>query len=302
MDTRRLVSTTSLLAVVEERSMKAFGLTLRIAGATLALLALQALWGHVWAVAPFSRELGLSALSGLLVILALSLVVASSSQQGWALSGTLFILYFGINCLGPLDETLIFKIGPKAHEVFRLMGSGFCVALIFAPLLVLILGYWKATEQEEKKPLVSRSAAGWVARIVLGDLFYILCYLIAGVATLPFVKVFYAGISLPRPASILGMEAFRGLVYVAAGLAVTSGMKGKRGRAAATLGLAFPILAGVAPLLAHISYLPGYVRLAHGFEIGVSNLAYGAGLGHLLTLQAVPMIDTPQADNAESPF
>jgi hypothetical protein len=280
--------------------MKVFGLTLRIAGATLVLLSLQTVWSHVWAAAPFTRELGLPALSGLLVVLALSLVAASSTQQGWALSGTLFILYFGINYLNTLDETLIFKIGLHAHQVFRLIVAGFCTALIFAPLLTLILGCWRDDGQEETKAVVPRSAAGWALRIVLGDLLYVACYFLAGMAVFTFVKDFYAGIKLPGAASILEMEAIRGLVYVAAGLAVVQGMKGKRGRAAAALGLAFPILAGVAPLLLHNPFLPDYVRLAHGFEIGISNLAYGALLGHFLTLKAAPAVNVRQAENAES--
>lgn len=279
--------------------MKAFNLTLRIAGATAVLLALQTLWGHVWLAAPFPSRLGLPALSSLLIVLALGLVAASSHQQGWKLSGSLFILYFGINDLNTLDEAFLFKVGLRPNQVFRLMASGLCTALIFTPLLVVILGYWKNPEQEEVKPLVPRSAAGWAGRIVLGDLLYVLCYFIAGMAVLPFVKDFYAGISLPGPASIIEMQILRGLVYVAAGLAVVHGMKGKRGRAAAALGLSFPILAGVAPLLLHSPYLPGYVRLAHGFEISISNLAYGALLGYILTRKAAPVIEAQQTDSVE---
>ncbi len=279
--------------------MKAFDLTLRIAGATVLLLALQALWSHVWVAAQFTSPLGLPALSSLLVVLALSLVAASSHQRGWKLSGALFILFFGINDLNTLDETLVFKIGVHAHDVFRLMAAGFCTALIFTPLLALILGCWKNTGQEERKPLVPRSAAGWAGRIVLGDLLYLLCYFVAGLAVFPFRGGFYAGFRLPDPMSTIEVEILRGLVYVAAGLAVTSGMQGERGRAAAALGLSFPILAGVAPLLMHDPYLPGYVRMAHGVEIGISNLAYGALLGHLLTRKAAPVINTEQAGSAE---
>lgn len=268
--------------------MRVFGLTLRIAGATAVLLALQALWSRLWVAMPFTRGLGLPALSSLLVVLALSLVAAGSSQQGWKLSGTLFVLYFGINVLSTLDETLMFKIGFQPREDFRLMAAGLCVALIFAPLLVLILGCWKNGGQEEPRVVESRSAANWVGRIVLGDFLYVVFYFIAGLAAMPFVRDFYAGIKLPDSASMVELEILRGLVYVAAGLAVVHGMKGKRGRAAATLGLAFPILAGVAPLLMYNPYLPDYVRLAHAFEIGTSNLAFGALLGHILTLKAAP--------------
>lgn len=278
--------------------MKTFDLTLRIAGATAVLLALQALWSHVWVATLITTRLGLPALSSLLVVLALALVATSSRQRGWKLSGTLFILYFGINNLNTLDETLIFKIGVRAHDVFRLIASGFCMALVFAPLLVLILGCWKDNGEEETRLLAPRSAAGWAGRIILGDLLYVVCYFIAGMAVFPFVADFYASIKLPGPSTVIEMEIFRGLIYVAAGLAVTQGMKGARGRAAVALGLSFPILAGVAPLLMHNPYLPGYVRLAHGFEIGISNLAYGTLLGYILTPKAAP-VTTDEAESVE---
>jgi hypothetical protein len=278
--------------------MKAFGLTLRIAGATLLLLALQAFWDHVWLAARFKSSQGPPVLSSLLVVLALALVAASSKHRGWKLSGTLFVLYFGINRLNTLDEALLFKIGLRTHEILRLLGAGFCTALPFTPLLALLLGCWSKSGEEELKPLEPRSAAGWAERIVLGIFLYVLCYFIAGVAAYPFAKDFYAGFTLPDTASILSMEIFRGLVYVAAGLVVVNGMKGQRGRAAATLGLAFPILAGVAPLLMHNPYLPDYVRLAHAFEIGTSNLAFGALLGHILTRKAATPTDVQQAGSA----
>ncbi len=276
--------------------MKAFGLTLRIAGAALALLAWQILWNHPRNLA----ELCLLIIPDLLVVLALGLVAASSRQEGWKLSGTLFVLYFGINQLNTLDEALLFKVRLEAPQVFRMMASSFLTALIFCPLLVLILDCWKKTPQEDVGPLVPRPAANWVGRILLGVLLYVLCYFVAGIIAFPFVKDFYAGIRLPGPASILETEVFRGLVYVAAGLVVVRGMEGHRARAAFALGLSFPILAGVAPLLMPNPFLPDYVRLSHGFEIGISNFVYGVLLGYLLTRKAAPAIDEQQTGSAES--
>lgn len=281
--------------------MKRFDLTLRIAGATLALLVLHAVLSHAWTGAQLTFWMGLPALASLLVVLALALVAVSSHQHGWKLSGTIFVLYFGINYLNTLDDALLFKVGLQPNEIFRLLASGFFTALIFSPLLVLILGCWNNDRQEEPKPLVPRSAANWAGRIVLGDFLYLVCYIVAGVAVSPYIRDFYGNISMPGPASIVAMEIFRGMVYVAAGLVVVQGMKGERGRAAVTLGLSFPILAGVAPLLLPNPYLPGYVRLAHGFEIGISNLVYGALLALLLTRKAAPVIIQEETESPE-PF
>ena len=265
----------------------------------MVLLALQALWSRLWVAEQFRSALGPPILSSLFIILALALVAANSHHRGWKLAGAFFVLYFGINQLNTLDEALLFKIGLQVHEALRMTAAGFCTALSFAPLLVLILGCWENSREDEIKLLVPRSATEWLARTALGDIFYVLCFFIAAVATYPFVKDFYSGFTLPKTASFLEIEVLRGLVYVAAGLVVINGMKGERGRAAATLGLAFPILAGVAPLLVHNPYLPDYVRLAHGFEIGISNLPYGALLGHILTRRAAG-IEPQEAEGAES--
>lgn len=141
--------------------MKSLGLTLRIAGATLALLAWQILWGHPRNLA----ELSLLLIPSLLVVLALGLVAASSSQQGWKLSVTLFVLYFGIIQLNKLDESLIFKVGLKAPQVFHMMASGFLTALIFCPLLVLILDCWKKPTQGDEMGflLPRREPAIWLS-------------------------------------------------------------------------------------------------------------------------------------------
>lgn len=279
--------------------MKAFGLTLRIAAATLVLVALQSLWNPPSSVADLVYWLGAPAFSNLLIVLALALVAASSNHNGWKLSGVLFVLYFGINQLNTLDEALLFSVGLKGHQALSMMGKGFVTSLIFVPLLVLILGCWKNKPPEDTKPLLTRSVANWVGRILLGALLYVLCYFAAGMIVFPFVKDFYTGINLPGPASVLEMQVFRGLVYVAAGLVVAHGMKGHQARAAIALGLSFPILAGVAPLLLPNPFLPVYVRLAHGFEIGVSNFVYGILLGYVLTRKATPAADEEQAESAE---
>jgi len=228
-------------------------------------------------------------------------VAASSSHRGWRLSGALFVLYFGINQLTTLDEALLFKVGLKAPQALRMIGRGFVTSLVFVPLLVLILGCWKNNPPEKAKPLATRSAANWVGRILLGALLYVLCYFIAGMMVFPFVKDFYSGFNLPGAASVIEMEIFRGLVYVAAGLLVVHGMKGYRARAAITLGLSFPILAGVAPLLLSNPFLPVYVRLAHGFEIGISDFVYGILLGYVLTRKITPALDEELAESPGAP-
>jgi uncharacterized membrane protein (DUF485 family) len=263
--------------------MKSLNMILRILGATLVLLLLLPFQAVVLGDAPSFAMSGWSVLSSLLIVLVLALVAWNSSQWGWRLSATVFLIYFGINILNTEDEAILFKVGLEARQSLLMIGAGLIITLVFAPAFVWILGKWSGSPGGERVTLAPRSAFGWAWRIVTGDLAYIFCYFVAGMMVFPFVKDFYSSTTLPEPGIILTAQFLRGLVYVGAGLAVASGMAGKRRQAMLVLALAFPVLAGVAPLIVPGPYMPGPVRLAHGIEIGVSNFVYGVILALLLT-------------------
>jgi hypothetical protein len=53
------------------------------------------------------------------------------------------------------------------------------------------------------------------------------------------------------------------------------------------IGLIFSVLGGVAPLIPPSELMPSYVRLGHGFEVGISNFIYGIVLAVLLRSSTV---------------
>jgi hypothetical protein len=127
----------------------------------------------------------------------------------------------------------------------------------------------------------ARSVGAWMWRVLVGAVLYVFFYFVAGFAIFPFVKSFYAHAQMPALGSVVGMEMFRGLVYVAIVIVATRSMAARRLRAALAMGLALSVFGGIGPLLLPNPIMPGYVRLAHGFEVGISNFVYGMILGWL---------------------
>lgn len=238
------------------------------------------------------RELNFTAFSGwllvgsLMITIVLSLVVLGAQRGGWELALTVFGLYFGLRYLNTFDELLIFKIGVSdllaRHEVLR----GLLASLLFAPILVWLLGRWSAPAEPNPEALAPRSIWGWTWRIVAGDFAYVFFYIVAGMIIWPFIKDFYAKFVLPSPGTVLSMQVFRGLVFVLVALGVTRLMAARPGRAALALAIAFPVLGGLEALIYPNPIMPGHIRFPHSIEIGWSNAAYGIVLGFLLTRRA----------------
>ncbi len=60
---------------------------------------------------------------------------------------------------------------------------------------------------------------------------------------------------------------------------------------AVLIGLTFAVIGGIAPLIPPNELMPAYVRLGHGFEVGISNFIYGVLLAILLRSKSVQKID-----------
>ncbi len=265
--------------------MKSSNVFVRIAVATLALAALSVLaqliversWGLV-TQAPWLL------VGSVIITVALSLTVQGARRGGWVLALSIFFLYFGVRYINTAVELRIFPLGMPPHFIRNEVLRGLITSLLFAPLLVWLMARWNT--REETPELKPRSIWGWTWRIVAGDFAYFVFYMVAGLIIFPFVKEYYAHVRMPAPGAFFSTQAIRGLVYVLAGLGVTSLMGGKRGRAALALAIAFPVLAGLEPLLYPNDIMPGNIRLPHAIEIGWSNAAYGALLGFMLTRRA----------------
>lgn len=250
---------------------------LAVAGATLLLLLID--------VAVLRYHFGLSAwrliLAHLLTASVLAYAAWSARAHGWRLAAAVFLLFFVLSYFNTLDEGVLFlELSPSL--VLGALIVGLLTSAAVAGLLVWLMGKGSAAEPSDAPSFAARSAGGWLWRLVAGDFAYVLLYFAAGLIVFPFVKDFYADKTLPGPGTMILMQLFRALVYIAAALPIARMIPEGR-RAALALGLAFSILGGVAPLLPDNPLMPPHIRFAHTLEIGVSNFIFGVVLALLFT-------------------
>jgi hypothetical protein len=230
-------------------------------------------------------------LAALLTASVLAYVVWAARGSGWRLLAAASLLYFALSYLNAMDEGMLF-LGLSKQLVLAGLAFGLVSALIVVTVLVALMGKMgklRSQPAEEKVTPFERSLGQWLWRLAAGDVAYIFLYFAAGTLVFPFVKDFYATMTLPAPSRIILMQVFRALVYMAAALPVAR-LISDRPHAALALGLALSVLGGIAPLLPDNPLMPGNVRLAHTVEIGVSNFIYGVILAGLFVPRSAAVV------------
>lgn len=198
------------------------------------------------------------------------------SNVGW-LEGfaAVFVFDFVVGTLNTLDEAVFFHViaWNQLAPVFRI---GLESSVAVAALLALV------------PPLRRRSSIRQLSTFrILGfapllAFAYFALYLIAGLIASPYVIAFYKVRQLPTIGVVLLVELGRGFLYVLAAWLWLRIIPSRR-HAAVFLGAAYAILGGIAPLLLPNPFMPPHIRLAHGFEVGVSNFVFGMIVGWILT-------------------
>lgn len=179
------------------------------------------------------------------------------------------LLYFAVGYINTLDEAVFFHVMPASQITADLLG-GLFMSLVLAAVLVFA------------PPLRGSGAAVWNVRsklwffIPLLALAYVVIYFAAGLLVQPYVMWFYKSRPLPGLATLLVVEFLRGILYVVAAWPWLALLRRRRLHAALFLGASYSILGGIAPLLLPNALMPAQIRLAHGFEVGISNFVFGA--------------------------
>lgn len=232
---------------------------------------LAALTGPV----PTAGYLGWLALANL-VIASILLALADRSQwRGGRLAVGLFIVALGVGSVGTLIEAVLFRLFPLA-TVGRLGLSAVLVDGVGA----LAAARLARPAGGDALPPAPVSPGRQVARFVGCALAYTFCYLVAGIAVLPYVREFYQTAGLPSGGATLAMQLFvRGPLLVAIGILVTRMTIASRREQALLVALVMAGLGGAAPLLVPNPFLPDAVRWAHMVEITASNALFGALVG-----------------------
>lgn len=228
--------------------------------------------------------------------LLLAYPISRSRWHGLKLVGAVLLVFFGAQTFMSQIETIFFASAfniPTA-EMTSIVLTGFLTAVFFSFLAVLILGKMRKPKEDETpaSPL-GLSTQGWVTRLVLLPLAYIVIYFLFGYFIAwqsPDVRELYTGSAAIEPffkhlantirgdASIIPFQFVRGLFWIGLAFPVLRMMKSGSWEKGIVIGLLFGLLL-TTQLLFPNPYMPAPVRLAHFIETSTSTFLYGVLIG-----------------------
>ena len=110
-------------------------------------------------------------------------------------------------------------------------------------------------------------------------------YILAGMIlylSMPRLNEFY-GDKIPPMELIIKTQIFlRAFVFMAIAVLINRTVVLPKYQKAVLVGLIFSVIGGIAPLIVPSELMPQFVRIGHGFEVGISNFLYGFLLSLLL--------------------
>ena len=227
-------------------------------------------------------DYGFQTISNFLIFILLGYSIIRSDLSGIRLSLSVFGIYYLIGSLNLLVEAFIFKL-TDFSGIISLIPRSLITALVIAPVLVYLSNKWQYKSRGIE--FEARPAIGWIWRIVVGDVLYLVFYIVAGLTLIhvfPDLVKFYNEKTPPPPELIFGVQLIRGLVFSATAILVSRTTDLSLSKKAVLIGLIFSIIGGIAPLILPSAEMPPNIRLGHGFEVGISNFLYGLLLGYLL--------------------
>jgi len=204
----------------------------------------------------------------------------------WAM---LFLIGYLINALEAAFFTTL-PLEQLALQGEQALGTSFIIAWLFDRLFpaqppTVSLG------QRLRGLLGRRSWRGWLGRLVLCGLAYVLVYLVVGaVFYLAFTQPYYTDPALaeqlhlkppPGLGVILPLELLRGVLFALTLLPLIAVARLRRWRLAVWLGLILFVVGGLVSLLVNQAW-PIPLRVYHGVEILFQNFTLGVVIGYLL--------------------
>jgi hypothetical protein len=230
---------------------------------------------------------GWQTISNLLIFILLGYYIIHSNLAGIGLSLLVFSIYYIIGYLNLIIESLIFNLA-DFKGILNSAPRSLILALIIAPATVYIFGKW--SDKTEKNEFSSRPVTSWIWRIAVGDILYLVFYITAGLTLIniyPELTKFYNEKTPPPPELIFGTQLIRGLIFISIAILICRTVNLSLFKKAVLTGLIFSIIGGIAPLILPSAEMPSYIRLGHGFEVGISNFLYGLILGYLFSQKLI---------------
>jgi hypothetical protein len=203
------------------------------------------------------------ALGYALYLAAFLLLAVATPARGLYLA--LLVLGFGVGVVNVLNEAVVFGLIDTATALTGAAYMTLTIAVLSGAAMLLSGKARKGAGESARLQLSASRVASVIAA-------YIVCYFVAGMAVIPFLRDFYADTPIPSLPNLLALQAARGAIYLLAAIPLLR-LQPRWGPP--VLGIAFALIAGLAPLAAENPLMPAYVRAAHAVEIGVSNFIFG---------------------------
>lgn len=232
-----------------------------------------------WQDMPGFERMALPLFIGTIVTVAvLAWPAMASRYSGYRLWLALFLAVFGINVVLIQIEAVVF-LNLTSVQLADNAVQGTLNAALLALLVAWAFGSQTANGSGALPERIS--VGGWAWRIGVSAPAYVLLYLVAGMLILPHVQAFYDAQDMGVGIWFLPLQLLRGSLYVFFVAMLLRSLDAPRGAVSLATAMLFPVLAGVAGLLAPNPLMPDHVRLWHIIEIGASNFAYGLLVGFL---------------------
>ena len=215
-------------------------------------------------------------LASVLVESVIGYYVIRSRYHSYKLWFATFAIFYVIGNFNILIEAFIFNVTDRTQTTnFLLMGIPY--ALVGSFMMIGIFGQLKK-EATSLRTFLPRKALHWTGKILAANFLYIFFYVGAGILLQTFTPgfdVFYRDKIPPLADILITNMFFRGFVFVGIAILIDRSVTGMVLTKALLVGLIFSIVGGIAPLIPPNEYMPDFIRVAHGFEVGISNFLYG---------------------------
>jgi hypothetical protein len=277
----------------------------KIALLTVVLIIVQGIGSRF---VPGSEEPGPQPAAGFLAIvvgvallqtIALAYPVIRSRWHGWLLAATVFVLYFGtVTFLSQIESLVYLNAHMPPGMQAGIIWMGLFNALVFAPILVLVLGRWRRGAGDDTSLRLRMPATTWAWKLGAGAALFVLLYYVFGYYVAwknPALRAYYGGTD---PGSFLAqmsgtvrgtpwmlpLQFVRGILSVLLALPVIRMMQGRWWEAGLAVSLLFTVPA--AYLLFPNPVMPEAVRLTHLVETAPYLFLFGWGVAWLFTRES----------------
>lgn len=217
-----------------------------------------------------------------------SYVILRSRWTGWKLILTIFFVFYGVSTVMPQIESAYFITRLPPGILPRLFVAGLIIALLFAPLAVLILGKAKtSTNQIAETSRLKMPAGAWIAKLALIVVAYVVIYFTFGYFVAwrnAEVRAYYGGTDpagfishitsvLRQEPMLFLLQALRAVLWTAIAVPVIRMTKGAWWETGLAVALVFAVM--TSQLLLPNPLMPPAVRIAHLIETATSNFLFG---------------------------